>query len=282
MIYKNCKIIFAFFICVLLTFTNANAEKYSLLNPVPKNKAREMTTERPTKSDSSHTIDSGHLQIETSLYAYDKTKNADSRTTHSSILNSTTFRLGITQNTELQIMTSPIIWQKKINYQNSSIQNKNGFGDTTLRFKYNFVGNDSGKFSIAAIPFIKIPTNSHNLFNNDTEGGISIPMDLILDNGFSFNYTIQNLILRRSDVSRYSSVFANMFVLGKSFNDKFSGYFEYYAEQLPEDTRYAKQTLDFALLYAISKNVMLDSAVNFGLSNRSPDLEIIFGGSYRF
>jgi len=241
-----------------------------------------MSTARPSKSDNSYTIDSGRIQIETSLYSFDKTKTTDSRTTNQSFLNSTALRIGITQSSEFEIITTPIIWRKQKDLQSGSTQSSNGFVDTTLRLKYNFIGNDSGNFSIAAIPFFKIPTNSNNLANNYNEGGISIPMELALKNGYSLTYNPQTLILKRSDTLNYKPVFVNIFVIGKSFNNNLSGYIEYYHSQIPENSKHFQQTLDFGVVYALTKNITIDGAMNFGLSNDSSDLEMMFGGAYRF
>ena len=75
---------FCSFFCIFLflNLTNIKAKEYSILNPLPKDKMRSMTTARPSKSDYSYTIDSGHFQIETSFYSFDKTKTTDSKTTN--------------------------------------------------------------------------------------------------------------------------------------------------------------------------------------------------------
>jgi len=282
MIYKILQLCLFCAIWILLNSHSAIASKYSIFNPVPKDKMRNMSTARPSKSDNSYTIDSGRIQIETSLYSFDKTKTTDSRTTNQSFLNSTALRIGITQSSEFEIITTPIIWRKQKDLQSGSTQSSNGFVDTTLRLKYNFIGNDSGNFSIAAIPFFKIPTNSNNLANNYNEGGISIPMELALKNGYSLTYNPQTLILKRSDTLNYKPVFVNIFVIGKSFNNNLSGYIEYYHSQIPENSKHFQQTLDFGVVYALTKNITIDGAMNFGLSNDSSDLEMMFGGAYRF
>jgi len=268
--------------CLLLNLANVKAENYSIFNPVPKNKMRNISTARPSKSDYSYTIDSGHFQIETSFYAFDKTKITDSKTTNKSIFNLTALRIGITQSLEAEIITTPIIWRKRQDHLSQTTENQKGFGDTTLRLKYNLLGNDSGSFSIAAIPFLKIPTNSDNLSNDHHEGGISIPMDLALKNGYSLTYNPQVLILKNSETQNYKSVFVNIIAVGKSLTNDLSGFVEYYHSQIVENNNHFQQTLDFGLVYTLSKNITLDSSINFGLSNHSADLEIAFGGAYRF
>ena len=275
---------FCSFFCIFLflNLTNIKAKEYSILNPLPKDKMRSMTTARPSKSDYSYTIDSGHFQIETSFYSFDKTKTTDSKTTNKSLLNSTALRIGLTQSLEAEIIATPIIWRKQQDHLNQTSDNVKGFSDTTLRLKYNFFGNDSGNFSIAAIPFIKIPTNSNNLSNDHHEGGISLPMELALENGYSLTYNPQTLILKNSETQNYKAVFVNIIAIGKSLTNELSGFVEYYHSQIAENNNYFQQTLDFGLVYSLSENITIDSAINFGLSNHSADIEMLFGGAYRF
>src|SRR5687767_7346997 len=53
-----------------------NAEeklRYHLFNPTPRQLMREMSTDRPDKTESAYTVDAGHFQVEADLvsYAYD-------------------------------------------------------------------------------------------------------------------------------------------------------------------------------------------------------------------
>lgn len=267
---------------LFLTPFKAYSGQYSLFNPVPKDKMKAMSTERPSKSDSSYTIDAGHFQVETSLYSLQKSKNADGRSRSESVFSNTHLRLGVTESSEVQAIITPIVWQENVNYSDFSTSRAAGFGDVTLRYKYNLMGNGSGDASLAVIPFVKIPTNSNSLYNSSVEGGVSVPFDLNLSNGFAFNYTIQGMNLRRADKDNTAMVFANMFVLSKQCTDKISSYVEYFAQQIPGDEEEIEQTMDFGVVYQVSENVTLDSAVNFGLSNRSNDVEVLFGGAYRF
>lgn len=267
---------------LLLATPNAYSGQYSLFNPVPQEKMKSMTTERPSKADSSYTIDAGHFQVETSLYSLQKNKDADGRSRSESVFSTTHLRLGISELSEIQMIVNPIIWQKTIDYAHVSTQHTAGFGDVTLRYKYNVMGNGATESSLAVIPFVKLPTNSNGLSNNAVEGGVSVPFDWNLKHGFSFNYTIQAMVLKRADKDSMSEVFANMFVLSKQLNDKFSGYVEYFAQQIPGDNNHVQQTMDFGIVYQVNKNFSLDSALNFGLSNRSNDVELLVGGAYRF
>ena len=48
----------------------ADKSRYSLLNPTPDALLRDMSTDRPDKTESPYTVDAGRFQIETDLVAY--------------------------------------------------------------------------------------------------------------------------------------------------------------------------------------------------------------------
>ena len=59
-----------------------------------------------------------------------------------------------------------------------------GFGDVTVRMKWNLWGNDGGDTAFALFPFVKIPTGA-GLGSDSWEGGLILPFGTTLDNGLS-------------------------------------------------------------------------------------------------
>lgn len=58
---------------VVLSATSVSAadkKQYSLFQPTPNAQLREMSTDRPDKTESPYTVDAGRFQIETDLVAY--------------------------------------------------------------------------------------------------------------------------------------------------------------------------------------------------------------------
>ncbi len=49
----------------------ADKGQYTLFNPTPADQLRGMDTDRPNKTNTPHTIDAGHLQIEIGGFDYD-------------------------------------------------------------------------------------------------------------------------------------------------------------------------------------------------------------------
>jgi outer membrane putative beta-barrel porin/alpha-amylase len=62
---------------------------------------------------------------------------------------------------------------------------QDGFSDTTVRLKINFLGNDSGKLVIGLLSSLKIPTNTGHTGNHVWEPGFELPVSYSLPWGFA-------------------------------------------------------------------------------------------------
>ena len=272
------KILFGFAVCSIAN--NAAADEYNLFNPVPDDKMRGFTTERPSKTDSPFTIDSGHLVIETSLFSH--TNNSDAGTlTDTNIFGAgTTLRLGITQSDDFQVVFDTY---KDVTSKTAGVKDYHqGYGDTTLRWKHNFLGNDSGDVAVAVVPYIKLPTNQDNLANKDVEGGIELPFNVNYSDGWNVGGVTQFNLLKDQINSGYYGSYVNSLVVGKSFTPKLSGYTEVYTLLADTGSRDWQNTLDFGVVYAVSDNIHIDTGVNFGISKAADDLNYFVGLGLRF
>ncbi len=94
---------------------------------------RLFTTERPSKTDSIYTIDSGHLVIESSLFNYTGNDDCKAGTCNEyqkySLGSITDFRLGLTQNLDFQVILDGYNFFS--GKDDGEKDYKNGFGDTT-------------------------------------------------------------------------------------------------------------------------------------------------------
>lgn len=269
------------FALLALISTSAHAEDYSIFNPVPDDKLRPFTTERPSKTDSVFTVDSGHLVIESNLFNYIQNDDAGTKTTQNIFAGSTNFRLGLTQDMDFQVIVDA--------YKDAEIEsagaktNREGFGDTILRLKYSFAGNDGEDFGIAAIPYVKLPTNQDDLGNDDVEYGLGIPFNYNMPDGWSIGGMTQfNFLKDQTDDSGYDTNYTNALILGKSFTDSLSGYAEFFTSKTDASGAQWANSLDFGVVYAVSDSWRVDTGVNFGVTDAADDLSWFVGTAYRF
>lgn len=273
------KTIFKLAFIILIFFANQAHAKYSIFNPVPKNKMRPIAVDRPSKSDAAQTLDAGHFMIETSFIDYKRNSDSSSKSENFDFLTSSTFKVGLTDNQEFQMIIDSYKYQRTHNYSDNSFDEIDGFGDVTLRVKHNFFGNDSGKYALTLIPFLKIPTNQNNIANDNYEGGISLPLAI---NFQDFSLTIQNGISYVKDEKDHQTSYSGILTLSKNFTNKISAFSEVFFSK--SNLQYAKwqNTVDFGIAYSLSDNLVIDLATNIGISQYADDLNILSGIAYRF
>ncbi len=280
----------AIFCAIFLANNSSFAKEYSLFNPTPDDKLRPMVTERPTNSDGANTIDPGRFQIETSLISNSRNKDCNqgncTKTSTTSFADSTNIRLGLTQNSEIQIIATPYSYKRQ-QAANSEIDERDGFNDVTIRGKYSFLGNEGEKFGLAIIPFIKLPTNKNDLGNNDIEGGLGIPFSINFDDGFSIGGMTQfNFLKDQNSLDDYHKSYhigyANAIYISQIFNEKYNIYAEYYSFKADVSKSWWQNSANVGIIYSVSKNMKLDAGFGYGLSNAADDLTMFLGTAYRF
>lgn len=265
----------------------AHAEDYNLFNPVPDDKLRPMSTERPSKTDSAITLDAGRFQIETSLVNYnynsDCIAGSCSSTREWGGGTSTNLRIGLTESADFQILFDAYRDVNTTDKSAGTHSRAQGFGDTTLRYKYNFWGNDGGKSALATVLFMKLPTNNDNLANDDVEGGIEFPFVLNFDDGWSLGgMTALSVLNEQSQARDYYLGYTNSLILGKSLNDTTSVYGEFFTYLPDTGTRDWQNSLDFGIVHKLSDNVQIDTGINFGVTDAATDVQWFAGIAYRF
>src|SRR2546421_12769966 len=124
-----------------------NKSEFSLFNPTPPDLMRDLTTDRPDKTESPYTVDAGHLQLEMDLvnYSYDRRNpQHESRRVQQLNILSTNFKIGLLNNLDFQLVSDNFLWFRDEDLSTHQASESTGAGDTTLRFKLNLWGNDGG------------------------------------------------------------------------------------------------------------------------------------------
>ncbi|RYZ57959.1 MAG: transporter [Proteobacteria bacterium] len=221
---------------------------YTLFNPTPVEHLREMSTDRPDATEGATTVDAGHYQIEMDLYntSIDEMKSEDIKTRETAI-GSFNLRMGLTQSTELNIIFDPHL-EQKVETAGESDTNT-GIGDTTIRYKINFMGNEGGPISLGLIPFVKIPTADDDLGNDEYEGGLVIPIGLELPNGFELGMMAQFNYLKNEANKKYHTQLDTSMVLGHDIAGDLGGYIELFSASSTEEDAAWEATANIGFTY---------------------------------
>jgi hypothetical protein len=259
--------------------------RFNLFDPTPSEFLREMSTDRPDKTESPFTVDAGHFQLEMDLvnYTHDRdTSGAGTIVTDSLALAPLNIRVGLLNSLEFDLMLETYNQVRISDHATGAVQRMSGYGDTTLRLKYNVWGNDGGPTAFGVMPFVKIPSNQDGLGNQAVEGGILFPLAIDLPHGWDAGMMTEADCLQDERSSGHHAAFINSITLGHGIYDRLSGYAEFYSEISTENGAGWIGTVDFGLTYKLTANVQLDAGINTGVTKAAPDFNPFVGLSWRF
>jgi hypothetical protein len=261
--------------------TTPDKSQFNLFNPTPVDLRRAYNTDRPSKTDSPYTIDAGVFQIETDLanWTLDENKAIRIRTW---IIGQTNFKLGVTNWMDLQIFP-----QFYVNRRASGgtgfepLLEQDGLGDTTIRLKINFIGNDIGKLVLGVVSSLKIPTSMDHLGNHVWEPGFGFPMNYALPAGFTLFAQTRIDILDEQHSSNRRVQWSNPVGISRTIFGKLSGYLEFY-DAISSGHHPWIGTLDTGLIYQVTPNFSVDLNSFFGLTRSADDFNFFVGFARRF
>ncbi|PYI80880.1 MAG: hypothetical protein DME26_20790, partial [Verrucomicrobia bacterium] len=167
---------------------------FHLFNPTPAQYLREMDTDGPGATESPYTVDAGHFQIELTFLAYAYDTDRRGYELKAWAIAPMILKVGLLNQVDAQLVLEPYqVVEERIGSQRVTSR---GFGDMTLRLKYNFWGNDAGRTAFAATPYVKFPTSAEGLGNNSIEGGLVLPLSVDLPEDFWLGLTTRFDVMR--------------------------------------------------------------------------------------
>jgi hypothetical protein len=254
---------------------------YTIFDPVPVDLMRELTPDRPDKTESPYTVDAGHFQLEMDIANLALNDSAGVRTRAWNIapLN---IKIGLLNNVDLQFVFDDYLSVRTHDHVTRTTTTQSGVGDFTPRLKVNVWGNDGGPTALGFLPFVKFPTNSDQLGNNSVEGGALFPFAAKLPAGFDMGMETGLRFLRNEVGRSYHEEFVQSVTFGHALMGKLEGYLEFFSSVSTERGSGWIGTVDFGLTYAIAENVELDCGCNAGVTRSTDDLNVFSGITVRF
>lgn len=255
-------------------------ESYSLFNPVPQNKLRDLSTDRPGKSHSAITVDAGHFQLESDFVNVTYDPKGASGTTAAYSIGTPILKWGITGKVDFELGLALFNWMRQTHLGETA--SAEGLGDTFLGSKVNVFGNDGGDRSLALLPFLKIPTGAAGLSNQHVEFTLNAPYTITSFKPWSLTIEPNFGIIRNADNTAYTTdygLIANLSreVLIKGLTAAVEIAFDTRADREP-----SRWSFDPSLQYMIGKNLQLDLGIYLGLNRATPRYNPYGGVSFRY
>ncbi|WP_162290933.1 transporter [Erythrobacter colymbi] len=244
---------------------------------------RDLTTDRPDVTESPFTVDAGHIQIETTLFGYTRSR-ADSAgvVTDGYEFATTNLRVGVADNLEFDF-----VWQPYgVADPRGGGRADRGIGSVDLRAKLNLWGNDgaakAGDTALALLPYVTLPTDRGNgIGNREVAFGLIVPLAIELGGGFGLGLNGAANFSREDGGRAYNASVLTSASLAWEWNERLGSY----AEVVWEFSRRGEGdvvTLDTGFTYALGANWQLDAGVNIGASRAADAIAPFVGVSARF
>jgi hypothetical protein len=249
---------------------------YSWRTPVPENQLREMSTDRPDATESPFTIDPGHVQIEMDFGNYTRDDDGGDRVTEWEAV-PFNLRFGLTANFEAGFFLVPFRTETE-KLAGGVHSRRSGIGDTTLRAKWNFSGNDSGDSAWGLIVDMKLPTASDGMSNDKAEGAVTLPVAFALGAGWE-GAAMTSVAAVYTSAGDYRAVWNNTVTAGHGLTANTNGFVELTSST--GDGSHAA-TFNCGLTRRFGAHVQLDAGLNVGLSRAAADVSVFTGVSRRF
>lgn len=258
---------------------------YHLFHPTPAASMREMSTDRPDKTESAYTVDAGHFQVEMDLVSYardvDRSGGGNIRTEDWSVA-AMNLKVGLLNCVDLQTIVESYRQVEVLDRSTGARTRNSGVGDVTSRLKVNLWGNDGGTTALAVMPFVKYPTSHGQLGNGSVEGGLILPLAVGLPGGFGLGVMTEFDWERNQGAGDRHVQFVNTATIGHSLVGKLGGYVEFFSSVGTESGTDWIGTVDLGFTYEFTDNFRLDAGINFGVTRSADDFNPFVGASWRF
>lgn len=256
---------------------------FDLFHPAPTELLRGMDTDGPGSTESPFTVDAGHFQVEMTLvdYTYDRESlNGVTQRVEEWAIAPMLLKVGLRNDLDFQLLLEP--YNVQFERQDGTRATRRGYGDTTVRVKYNLWGNDGGRTAFAATPYVRFPTSQDGVGSRGVGGGVVLPLSVELPRDFYLGLTTRFEAARNEDRSGYHAEFVNSIELGHDVFGDLYGYVEFFSAVTTERDSHWEATFDTGLIYPFTENVQLKLGLNIGLTRSADDWSAFAGLAWRF
>lgn len=266
----------------------ADKHAFNFFKPTPTNLLRELTVDGPGATESPYTVDAGHFQIELSLvnYTYEHdTFGGDNFRFEEWDAAPMNLKVGLFNSLDLQVLLEPYIHQyQREEFEGERIEvARHGFGDMTLRLKYNLWGNDRGRTAFALTPFVKVPTSQGGVGSDIFEGGVILPFAAKLP--WDFHLGLTSRFTTAQDIlggrNRHNE-FGNSILLAHRIFADVEPYIEFFYNTSTERDVGLVGRFDTGLTWWLTDDLQLNAGVNIGLTKWADNWNLFAGLAWRY
>lgn len=199
---------------------------------IADDRLRPLTTDRPDLTESPFTVNADHIQVETNLVGFARSRtDPDGVRQESFEFATTNVRVGLTHNSELNVSWQPYGVVNLHLRGRTPNGRQTGVGSLQLRAKVNLFGNDTfdqvGDMALAVLPFVTLPTDDNNGISvSDVEGGIIVPFAIVLPHNFGLGLNAGISAVHSGGAAGYDAEVFLSAALAYEWTARFGTYYE--------------------------------------------------------
>jgi hypothetical protein len=260
---------------------------YTLFNPTPEALLRDLTTDRPDATETPFTVDAGHVQFETNLFGYARSRpDVDGTVTDSYDFLITNVRIGLTHASEINVVFQPYGIVRARPLDPLMATRNFGVGGVDIRAKFNLWGNDTfedpGATALALLPFVTLPTDrSNGISPNGVEGGLIVPFAVKLPDKFGLGLNAGVHVVRNGVLGHHAEYLVTA-SLSYEWSVALGTYYEVAARFNNRNPLGDVAVLATGFTYKVNKNLQLDGGVRFGATRAADRASPFVGVSARY
>lgn len=259
--------------------------KFNFFNPTPVEHLREMTIDGPGATESPYTVDAGHFQIEMAFADYtseQETFDGEKYQLDWLAAAPMNLKVGLLNSLDLQLLLEPYnhVYEREDDFSRATYE---GFGDLTVRLKYNLWGNDRGRTAAGLMPFVKIPTSQPGVGSEVLEGGVILLLAVALP--WDFHLGVTSRFNNAQDIlagQGYHTEYGNSIELAHPLFGDLEGYVEFFSNVSTEAEVGWVGRFDTGLIYWLTDDLQLNAGVNIGLTKWAGDWNVSVGFAWRY
>lgn len=257
-------------------------ERYSLVDPVPRENLRPLSTDRPDQTESAYSVDAGHFQFEFEVAkATIGAVSADGdRSGRELVVGGVNAKIGLTPRTDLQWVYEGQVISWKRSEATGRQDQQSGAGDVQTRLKVNLWGNDGGPTALALMPYLKWPLSASHIHNGHAEGGLIVPVAVELAPGWSLGGQTQ-MDWVHYDPAGHGFEWGNTATLGRDITEQWAGFIEFASRIAPESGLGWQGQIDLGFTWEARPGLQLDFGCYFGVTRSAPDYMPFLGLTWR-
>ena len=259
------------------------ASLLAIAGPSAATGLRELCPDNPGKATPPCIVDVGHIQVETALVDWSRDRRPGLATDNIAFATSE-IRYGLTRTLEVEVTIAPFDTSTTHDRTTGTRTHLSGFGDMRLGLRQSLMNPDGKGVSLAAAPFVILPTGKNGIGTGGWSAGLLLPLAAELPGGFGFAATPEIDWSVDASGGGHHATYTGVVALTHAVGAVQAGAELWASRDDDPAVAVTQASIDLTLAWIpeASPNLQFDAGFNAGLNNDTPATQVYIGITRRF